>query len=70
MATSPQDIIDQIDIALLAFATAGNVQSYTINGRTFVRADVKALWELRQGYASLVSSDAGGATNYATFARD
>lgn len=70
MATSPQDIIDKIDIALLAFADAGNVQSYTINGRTFVRADVRALWELRQGYASLVSAASGGATSYATFGRD
>lgn len=61
--------VDQIDIAVNALMTGGAVSSYQIEGRALSRFSLTELRELRAYYASIVSSEQGGARNLATFPR-
>ena len=71
MASTPQQIIDALDDAILESAQAGFPVSYTINGRTYTAQSLDQITRLRSYYAQLLSDQqSGGARNRVEFGRD
>jgi len=48
MALAPSTLLDAVESAIQAFLANGALQSYTSNGMTFTRADLKNLFEQRR----------------------
>jgi len=62
---SDAQILAALQLALLTFATSG-AQSYTIHGRTFVRAQIKDIQNLIAQYESRVLATTSPGLNGAT----
>ncbi len=68
MATSPQAIIDAIDLALINELDAGGVKDYAIDGKRLTRRSADELIKLRKHFKHEVNLAArGSATTYAGF---